>query len=115
MDPAKVEFLFGRVPTWADTDDRDDRSVLLREQRLGRRDDDVGRFGLAMYEAIADQIANGEPPEVWETARCDEPVPPLSGMTPRQAAADPTRRETLERLLASFEDRSAPLTGAAWR
>jgi len=35
---------------------------------------------------------------------CDQPVPALSGMTPRQAAADPTRRETLERLLASFED-----------
>jgi hypothetical protein len=37
---------------------------------------------------------------------CEEPVPALSGLTPRQAAADPTRRETLERLLASFEDRS---------
>ncbi|MGH2580049.1 MAG: YecA family protein [Actinomycetota bacterium] len=68
MDPAKVEFLFGRVPTWADLDDPDDRSALLREQGF-RREDAVGRFGLAMYEAIADQITSGEPPEVWQTAR----------------------------------------------
>jgi hypothetical protein len=33
---------------------------------------------------------------------CDESVPALAGLTPRQAAADPTRRETLERLLDSF-------------
>jgi len=35
---------------------------------------------------------------------CDQPVPALAGLTPRQAAADPTRREAVERLLASFED-----------
>jgi hypothetical protein len=41
---------------------------------------------------------------------CDESVPALSGLTPRQAAADPTRRETLERLLVQFEqmDERAP-------
>ncbi|MGH2651150.1 MAG: hypothetical protein ACRDHK_08080, partial [Actinomycetota bacterium] len=68
MDPAKVELLFGRVPAWADPDDPDDRSVLLREQGFGR-DDAPGRVRLATYEAIANQIAEGEPPEVWETAR----------------------------------------------
>lgn len=36
----------------------------------------------------------------------DENVPALDGLTPRQAAADPTRREQLERLLDEF-DRSA--------
>jgi hypothetical protein len=34
---------------------------------------------------------------------CDEPVPALGGLTPRQAASDPTRREALERLLLDFE------------
>ena len=31
-------------------------------------------------------------------------VPALQGLTPRQAAEDPTRREDLVRLLASFGD-----------
>lgn len=33
----------------------------------------------------------------------DESVPALGGITPREAAADPTRREQLERLLREFE------------
>ena len=33
----------------------------------------------------------------------DENVPALGGLTPRQAAADPTRREQVERLLAEFD------------
>ncbi len=37
----------------------------------------------------------------------DEHIPALDGLTPRQAAADPTRREQLERLLADFDDRDA--------
>lgn len=37
----------------------------------------------------------------------DEHIPALGGLTPRQAAADPTRREQLERLLAEFEARDA--------
>lgn len=50
------------------------------------------------------------PPEVIEQVQeqlerrwCDEAVPALAGLTPRQAAADPSRRESLERLLAEFE------------
>ncbi|MGI8575835.1 MAG: SEC-C metal-binding domain-containing protein [Egibacteraceae bacterium] len=39
---------------------------------------------------------------------CDERVPALGGVTPRQAAADPTRREQLERLLDSFDAAPAP-------
>ncbi len=37
--------------------------------------------------------------ELW----CDESVPALGGLTPRQAAADPTRREQVIRLIDSFE------------
>jgi hypothetical protein len=54
VDPARVAFLFGRVPTWADPDDPDDRSALLREQGLGRNDAssvsslDGGRAGCAL-------------------------------------------------------------------
>ncbi|MFV0523211.1 MAG: SEC-C metal-binding domain-containing protein [Acidimicrobiales bacterium] len=33
----------------------------------------------------------------------DDHIPALGGLTPREAAADPTRREQLERLLAEFE------------
>jgi hypothetical protein len=39
----------------------------------------------------------------YEDRWCDQSIPALSGLTPRQAAADPTRRETLQRLLLSFE------------
>lgn len=41
-----------------------------------------------------------------------EPVPALAGLTPQQAATDPTRREMLERLLASFESMEDPGPGA---
>lgn len=49
---------------------------------------------LATLEAVRDR---------YERQWCDEPVPALGGVTPRAAAADPTRRESLERLLQSFE------------
>ncbi|HLI52692.1 MAG TPA: SEC-C domain-containing protein [Acidimicrobiales bacterium] len=39
-----------------------------------------------------------------EARWCDEQVPALGGLTPRQAAADPSRRETLERLLLTLGD-----------
>ncbi len=38
----------------------------------------------------------------------DEPIPALEGVTPRQAAADPTRRDDLIRLLDSFPPRTGP-------
>ncbi len=45
----------------------------------------------------------------------DENIPALGGLTPRQAAADPTRREQIERLLAEFDrhdERLRDLPGA---
>lgn len=39
-----------------------------------------------------------------ERAWCDEQVPALGGRTPREAAEDPTRRDELARLIASFPD-----------
>jgi hypothetical protein len=38
----------------------------------------------------------------------DEPVPALAGLTPRQAAGDPTRREDLIALLHDFDRRNPP-------
>jgi SEC-C motif len=46
--------------------------------------------------------------EQMEERWCAEPVPALGGVTPREAAADPTRREQLERLLASFDAMVTP-------
>jgi hypothetical protein len=37
-----------------------------------------------------------------ERAWCDEEIPALGGLTPRQAAADPAGRESLERLLVEY-------------
>jgi len=56
-------------------------------------------------------------PEEWrerqEERWCDEAVPALAGLTPRQAAHDPTRREALRRLLDSYGsgDDGSPFLG----
>ncbi|RIK10767.1 MAG: hypothetical protein DCC49_02255 [Acidobacteria bacterium] len=42
----------------------------------------------------------------YEERWCEQPVPALGGLTPREAAEDPTRREELDRLIASFERES---------
>ena len=42
-------------------------------------------------------------------------VPALRGLTPRQAAADPTRREDLVQLLASFPETDDPTAMSAGR
>ncbi len=48
--------------------------------------------------ALVEQQRDG-----YEERWCDESIPALGGVTPREAAADPTRRGDLERLLATFE------------
>jgi hypothetical protein len=56
-----------------------------------------------VHAAIASHIAQ------YETSWVDTPIPALHGLTPRQAAEDPTRREDLERLLAEFPSTGSPL------
>lgn len=51
----------------------------------------------------------------YERKWLDLPVPALHGLTPRQAAADPTRREDLVQLLASFPDTDDPTEMSAGR
>jgi hypothetical protein len=46
---------------------------------------------------------NAELARQAQTRWLDESVPALGGLTPREAAADPTRREQLERLLDEFD------------
>lgn len=46
--------------------------------------------------------------DLMEHRWMNESVPALAGLTPRQAAADPTRREQLERLLDSFDQMPSP-------
>ena len=53
-------------------------------------------------------VLRGELTRQAHTKWLDEHVPALDGLTPRQAAADPTRREQLERLLAEFDNRETP-------
>ena len=53
-------------------------------------------------EAVAEHMRTYE--EQW----LDLPIPALAGRTPREAADDPTRRDDLARLLASFPDSDDP-------
>lgn len=46
----------------------------------------------------------------YEQKWLDDSIPALAGRTPRQAAADPTRRDDLIRLLGSFPDDDSPGT-----
>lgn len=62
-----------------------------------------------VQEALAAYMQNYE--QEW----LDLPVPALSGLTPRQAADDPTRRDDLVRLLASFGDADGPTDMSARR
>jgi len=73
MDPRRATFLFGDVPSGADTDDEDVRHRLVRQRFLTENpglDDGspVGEFSLMVHQLVADQIAEDEPPEVWRTA-----------------------------------------------
>jgi hypothetical protein len=46
----------------------------------------------------------------YERMWLDEPIPALAGITPRQAATDPTRRDDLIKLLDSFPAAQTPAT-----
>lgn len=54
-------------------------------------------------EPAPDDATVAEIQRHFEQRWCNEAVPALDGLTPMQAAADPTRREQLERLLAAFD------------
>jgi hypothetical protein len=70
--------------------------------------------GLQAGSAVPEE-AIAEIQERMEQRWCDESVPALGGLTPREAVADPTRREEVERLLASFDARPTPAAGFTLR
>ena len=45
---------------------------------------------------------------------CDEEIPALGGLTPREAAADPSGRESLDRLLAEYGSHIDPERTRSW-
>ncbi len=53
-------------------------------------------------------VAPEEMVRSFEQAWLDEEIPALSGRSPRERAADPTRRPDLIRLLGTFPDTGAP-------
>jgi hypothetical protein len=59
-----------------------------------------------LFEQIRDRM---------ERRWCEETIPALGGLTPREAAADPTRRENLSRLLDSFEATGDPAGSVSMR
>jgi hypothetical protein len=67
VDQAKVAFLFGEPPEGFDADDPDERGALFSE--LYDDDDEMTPARLALYEIVANQVADDDPPEVWGTAR----------------------------------------------
>jgi hypothetical protein len=68
--------------------------------------------GLIAPEDLTPEIqeALGEHMRRYEEQWIDMAIPALHGLTPREAAEDPTRREDLVRLLASFGDDDSPMT-----
>ena len=65
----------------------------------------IGELGEA-DEATVLAVLNREVSRQPQTHWLDDKIPALDGLTPRQAAADPTRREQLERLLDEFDRRA---------
>jgi hypothetical protein len=102
-----LDRLRGGVPITVVSDTRTplDATTLDRTRRAGLPDLrglDTGP------EPAPDDDAVAEIQRHFEQRWCNEAVPALGGLTPIQAAADPTRREQLERLLASFDTLDAP-------
>lgn len=62
----------------------------------------VGAFGQPLTDNAEIRAAVAEHIRGYERRWLDEQIPALDGLTPREAAADPTRRDDLIRLLATF-------------
>lgn len=99
---------------------RDSRSPLDAADLMNP--DSSVRAGLPDLRSLPGAADDDLDPAVIEAIRskmelrwCDESVPALGDLTPRQAAADPTRREQLQRLLASFDAAPAPVGALTMR
>jgi len=81
---------------------RDPLPVPGRGQAETPEDMDLGPGDPAVISHMQDHM---------ERRWLDEPVPALGGLTPRQAADDPSRRDELQRLLSSYP---VPEPGSTW-
>jgi hypothetical protein len=104
MDAGKVTPLFGELGPGGDPDDTEVRHRLVRE-RL-RRDypaldagSAAGAFVVLVYQMLADQIADEDPPEVWHTARrlLDSGLSPRFVLSNLFLAANSSFAEALQR------------------
>jgi hypothetical protein len=74
MDAQKIAFVLGEISSGDDPNDREVRHRLV-EQRIRTerptldQDEFGGAFVVRLYQLVADQIAEDDPPEVWQTAR----------------------------------------------
>lgn len=87
---------------------------VTEDDRQPHRFGDPPPVGLPAPGAVpvVDPVALAQLQETLERRWLAEPVPALAGLTPRQAAEDPTRRPELERLIASFPTLPRPGAGA---
>ena len=93
------------VTVVSDTRTPFDAATVGRTRRAGLPD----LRGLDMGpEPAPDDDSIVEIQQRFEQRWCNEAVPALGGLTPMEAAADPTRREQLERLLTSFDALDSP-------
>jgi hypothetical protein len=68
----------------------------------------VGPFGQPLTDSPEVRAAVAEHVRGYETRWLDLEIPALDGLTPREAASDPTRRDDLIRLLATFPAATDP-------
>lgn len=66
-------------------------------------EDLLANLGEDTDEATSMEVLGREIARQTQTAWLDEQIPALDGLTPREAAADPTRREQVVRLLDEFD------------
>lgn len=82
------------------SDEREEVDV----ERMGKQAAETRGSDFDGYEPSPEELAVlAELRDQYEVRWCDSPVPALGGITPREAADDPTRREMVDRLIASFE------------
>jgi hypothetical protein len=102
-----------------EADERSTGAELFRalaEVKSAEAIDAVRPVGDGWLEGVPDGADDALEEFIREKERgwIDESVPALGGLTPRQAADDPTRREDLIRLLHSFENRSGAAGGGGY-
>lgn len=92
MAPSAVVLSETRQPLEDARDLQQLKESLPAEQPAGLDQADSPELAAVLADAV----------RRYEESWLDEPIPALSGHTPRQCAADPTRRDDLVRLLDSF-------------